>query len=120
MSESEKAQLATDLYESFRSVPQYFDHKCMYCHGLGWTSKGIGTITCDLCHGTGKMSRNKDILEKFTKYCNENPDLTFWKALFGFVSLNYKYNFIYFSNMSAKPQLTMKTENLVSPFYWDF
>jgi hypothetical protein len=44
------------------------------------------------------MSKNKEVLEDFVKYCNDNPELRFWQALrnwsdFNFIGVNNSSTF---------------------------
>jgi len=35
------------------------------------------------------MSKNRNVLNDFTKYCIANPQLRFWQALCGWAKVNY-------------------------------
>lgn len=59
------------------------------------------------------MSKNKEILDSFVQYCNENPELRFWQALRNWSG----FNFIGANNSSFEEDVF--DNGWVDTFYWE-
>jgi hypothetical protein len=62
------------------------------------------------------MTRNSELLESFTKFCQDNPDMRFWQALRNWCG----WSFVFLSNADTDAFVPrVDSFKLVDTYYWE-